>query len=226
MEKKILIVSEEYFYNHALVYAIHNKLNMHCSNMSPQEVYNSVILDNKSNTDVENKEKTILLWDFNNNETDDLWQMIEIVNENKMHDDLYVVIYNISDNTQLENKFVKKKVRGVIYEHCSFDHFIRAIEKILSDEVWFRRSVLSSYILGNSKKHNDSKNNNVNILTSREKDILLQVYIGKSNQEIADELFICTSTVKSHLHKIFRKIGVPNRIQAALWAAKNLLNRS
>lgn len=226
MENKILIVSDEYFYNHALAYVIQNKLNMDCNNISPEEIYDSVILSNNSNKVSKNKEKKILLWDFNNNKIEDLWKMISFINKNKMHNDIYVVIYNISDNTQLENDFINKKIRGVLYENYSFELFIKALNKIIYDEIWFSRCIISSYILGESKNNNDIYKSNANILTYREKDILLQVYIGKSNKEIADELFICTSTVKSHLHKIFRKIGVPNRIQAALWAAKHLHNRS
>ena len=46
--------------------------------------------------------------------------------------------------------------------------------------------------------------------------------VGSSNQEIAEKLFISTNTVKTHIYKIYKKIGVPSRIQAALWGAKNL----
>jgi len=45
---------------------------------------------------------------------------------------------------------------------------------------------------------------------------------GESNEEIADRLFISSHTVKSHLYRIYKKIEVPNRLQAALWAVKNL----
>ena len=43
-----------------------------------------------------------------------------------------------------------------------------------------------------------------------------------NSQEIADKLCISSHTVKTHIYNIFKKIGVPNRLQAALWAAKNL----
>ncbi|MFQ5717316.1 MAG: PAS domain S-box protein, partial [Nitrospinales bacterium] len=59
-------------------------------------------------------------------------------------------------------------------------------------------------------------------LTSREKEILLHVASGAANQEIADQLYISLHTVKTHIYNIFRKIGVDGRLQAALWAAKNL----
>jgi LuxR family transcriptional regulator of csgAB operon len=46
--------------------------------------------------------------------------------------------------------------------------------------------------------------------------------MGATNEEIGAKLCISTNTVKTHVYNIFHKIKVPNRLQAALWAAKNL----
>lgn len=51
-------------------------------------------------------------------------------------------------------------------------------------------------------------------LTKREVEILKEVYDGKSNQQIAEELFISESTVKAHVYNLFRKLGVKNRMEA------------
>ncbi len=53
------------------------------------------------------------------------------------------------------------------------------------------------------------------ILTQRELEILAHVAEGLSNKEIADALFISLDTVKSHLKKIYRKLGAQNRSHAA-----------
>ena len=60
------------------------------------------------------------------------------------------------------------------------------------------------------------------ILTHREIEILSLLAVGAKNEEIADKLYISTNTVKTHIYNIFKKINVTNRLQAALWAAKNL----
>ncbi len=60
------------------------------------------------------------------------------------------------------------------------------------------------------------------ILTPRQVEILALVAVGATNEQIADKLCISPQTVKSHLYNIFKKINVPNRVQAALWAAKHL----
>jgi DNA-binding NarL/FixJ family response regulator len=60
-------------------------------------------------------------------------------------------------------------------------------------------------------------------LTNRELEILVLISRGLSNQEIGEELYISTKTVKTHLYHIYKKIDVANRVQAALWAKKNTL---
>lgn len=58
-------------------------------------------------------------------------------------------------------------------------------------------------------------------LSERELEILRLVAQGKSNKEIASELFISINTVKVHLAKIFQRIGVVSRTEATLYAIKN-----
>jgi LuxR family maltose regulon positive regulatory protein len=53
-----------------------------------------------------------------------------------------------------------------------------------------------------------------NILSARETEILRVVASGLSNRDIADTLFISEETVKTHLRRIFEKMGVSSRIQA------------
>jgi len=58
-------------------------------------------------------------------------------------------------------------------------------------------------------------------LTEREKEVLRLVCDGMTNAEIATKLHVSRETVKSELKRIFRKIGVGNRTQAAVLLVKN-----
>ncbi len=58
-------------------------------------------------------------------------------------------------------------------------------------------------------------------LTAREKEVLRLVCDGLTNAEIASSLLVSRETVKSELKRIFRKIGVGNRTQAAVLLVKN-----
>lgn len=60
-------------------------------------------------------------------------------------------------------------------------------------------------------------------LTSRELEILLLMAQGKTNQEIADELFIALKTVKTHVSNILSKLNVQDRTQAVIYAFKHSL---
>lgn len=55
-------------------------------------------------------------------------------------------------------------------------------------------------------------------LTAREEEVLLTVARGRTNTEIADELYVSLSTVKSHLASLMRKLDARNRVEIAMWA--------
>lgn len=59
------------------------------------------------------------------------------------------------------------------------------------------------------------------LLTPREKDVLEQITLGKSNKEIAADLFITEKTVKTHVSSILSKLDLHDRTQAAILAMKN-----
>ncbi|WP_218125613.1 response regulator [Sinosporangium album] len=58
----------------------------------------------------------------------------------------------------------------------------------------------------------------VDPLTDRELDVVRHVARGRTNQEVAAELFVSLSTVKTHLGSIQTKLGVRNRVEIAAWA--------
>lgn len=60
-------------------------------------------------------------------------------------------------------------------------------------------------------------------LTNREREVLGLIAKGRSNQEIADELFITLKTVKTHVSNILAKLQVDDRTQAAIYAIKHQL---
>lgn len=57
--------------------------------------------------------------------------------------------------------------------------------------------------------------------TPREMEVLMLIGEGKSNQDIADELFIGIKTVKTHVSNVLSKLDVDDRTQAAIYAYKH-----
>ena len=62
----------------------------------------------------------------------------------------------------------------------------------------------------------------VDMLTAREREVLILVAAGLNNRQIAHKLDIAERTVKSHLHSIFQRLGATHRTEAAWWAQRNL----
>jgi DNA-binding NarL/FixJ family response regulator len=57
-------------------------------------------------------------------------------------------------------------------------------------------------------------------LSNREREILVLLAQGLSNAEISTRLWITEGTVKTHLHRVFTKLGCDNRVQAAMLAQR------
>lgn len=55
-------------------------------------------------------------------------------------------------------------------------------------------------------------------LTAREREVLALIALGRSNGEIVDDLFVSPHTVRNHINRIFRKLGVESRAQAIVLA--------
>jgi len=61
-------------------------------------------------------------------------------------------------------------------------------------------------------------------LSQREREIVALVAQGSKNKEMAEKMFISEQTVKNHLHNIFDKLGVSDRLELALYAIHNNLH--
>jgi len=132
---------------------------------------------------------------------------------------LYAV-YNLEPATPCDQEALLRGVRGFFYKKDPLDHFLKGIRSILAGEVWVSRGSLLNLVLQGAPRKAELPAQKT-LLTRREMEILAMVSTGARNDEIADKLYISSHTVKTHLYNIFKKIDVPNRLQAALWASKN-----
>jgi NarL family two-component system response regulator LiaR len=87
------------------------------------------------------------------------------------------------------------------------------------------QSILEPEVAGKMMKKMRQKNEHYlhEELTNREMEILLLMTQGKTNQEIADELFIALKTAKVHVSNILAKLQVQDRTQAVIYAFKHNL---
>ncbi|NIQ89281.1 MAG: response regulator transcription factor [Deltaproteobacteria bacterium] len=133
----------------------------------------------------------------------------------------HVALFNVSRDQGIEQSCVPEGIRGFFYEEDQLEIFLKGVKAVREGDWWLPREVMIKCIIEGTDEDVSSRRAN-EILTSRQTEILAQVAVGASNDEIAENLSVSPHTVKTHLYNIFKKIKVTNRLQAALWAAKHL----
>ena len=133
----------------------------------------------------------------------------------------FIGLFNIAREQGIEEEAVSRGIQGFFYERDPLEQFPKGVRAIFNGELWVSRKIMTEYIV-KDKKRGFLQGGNDTILTPREIEILTMISQGFPNRKVADKLCISYHTVKTHLYKVFKKINVPNRLQAALWVAKNL----
>jgi len=133
----------------------------------------------------------------------------------------HAVLFNVRPDEGIEKECVLEGIEGFFYEQDPLDLFLKGVRAVFDGELWLSRDIMTKCIREGARREKATRATSA-ILTSRQTEILALVSVGATNDEIAERLHISPHTVKTHLYKIFKKINVPNRMQAALWAAKNL----
>lgn len=111
-------------------------------------------------------------------------------------------------------------IRGFFSLDSSCSDLEKALHHIAHDELWVSRRViqLSLQYMTSFETYPAPKSNDTFGLTSREMEILKKIKLGMKNREIGDELIISEQTVKTHINRIFKKLGVDSRTKAILSA--------
>ena len=171
--------------------------------------------------DPDNRMQKLIFLDCLGKDTDACLQALESDQEILANGGCLVALFNVSAGPELEKAALERGVRGFFYREDSPERLLKGVQAILAGELWVSRDILTKSFLENQKGER-FKQKAVIKLTQRETEILALVSAGAGNEEIADKLCISPHTVKTHVYNIFKKINVPNRLQAALWAVKNL----
>lgn len=120
-------------------------------------------------------------------------------------------------------KAIAAGAKGYIDEAADPTEFINAIRAVNHGSVWAPRRVLSLFIERVSNSPGRIFPAGRVIFTDREKEVLEMLVAGRSNKEIGAPLGITERTVKAHVAKLMRKVGVQNRIALSVHAITNSL---
>ena len=133
----------------------------------------------------------------------------------------HIALFNVSRDQGIEQSCVPEGIRGFFYEEDQLEIFLKGVKAVREGDWWLSREVMIKCILEGTDEDISSRGGS-EILTRRQTEVLAQVAVGASNDEIAEKLCVSPHTVKTHLYNVFKKVKVTNRLQAALWAAKYL----
>ncbi|WP_159064914.1 LuxR C-terminal-related transcriptional regulator [Thaumasiovibrio subtropicus] len=124
-----------------------------------------------------------------------------------------LIIYNVPKETPSEELVAWKRLKGILFSDAPIAHITRSVDAVLKGEMWLPRSCMEK-MLSHYRTYTLPTHNPFDDLTRREKQILDRLVCGQTNQEIADELFVAESTVKTHIYKLYKKMNVHCRSEA------------
>ena len=135
-----------------------------------------------------------------------------------------VIVLTASED---KNEFVqamKLGCSGIVLKQTAPELIIKSIRKVYGGEIWLdshttaavMRQFASPGEAGGSAPGTKARERSP--LSQREREIVQLVAQGFKNKEMAEKMFISEQTVKNHLHNIFDKLGVSDRLELALYA--------
>jgi two-component system, NarL family, nitrate/nitrite response regulator NarL len=143
-----------------------------------------------------------------------------------------VVLFTGSDSKEEFVEAMKLGCAGILLKNSAAPLIAKSIQKVSEGEIWLDANTTAAVIRqfsappdfvspppGSGKSPRDRAQ-----LSQREREIIVLIAQGYKNKEIAEKMFITEQTVKNHLHNIFDKLGVSDRLELALFAIHNSLH--
>jgi DNA-binding NarL/FixJ family response regulator len=144
-----------------------------------------------------------------------------------------VIVLTASDD---KNEFVqamKLGTSGIVLKQTATELLIKSIRKVHAGEIWLdshtTAAVIRQFVAADeapqpTASQSPTRERERSPLSQREREIVALVAQGFKNKEMAEKMFISEQTVKNHLHNIFDKLGVSDRLELALYAIHNNLH--
>jgi DNA-binding NarL/FixJ family response regulator len=136
-----------------------------------------------------------------------------------VHDPLAVVVITTFDDDEYVHGALKAGAHGFLLKDAGPALLTQAIHAAAQGDALIAPSITVRLLATFADSHaSPPPAQPVEPLTVREEEILLPIARGRTNSEIADELHISISTVKTHLAALMRKLDARNRVEIAMWA--------
>ena len=131
-----------------------------------------------------------------------------------------VIVLTASEDPRQHVHALKQGASGIVLKQSATKLLAESIRKVHQGGIWLDAkgtAALMEHVFG-STTDNPAETRKNRGLSGREKEVVALVAQGFKNKEIASKLYVAEQTVKNHLHKIFDKLGVADRVELALYA--------
>lgn len=166
----------------------------------------------------DNLKPDVLLLDINMPKKNGLEVLQELKNRNSK---IKVLVLTVHNEVEYLMKAMEIGINGYLLKDSESSKLKKAIMTVIRGETYIQPSMIP--ILNSKMLNMKNDHDKLESLTKREFDVLKNLAVGMYNKEIATKLNISERTVKNHVSNIFKKIGVADRTQAAVFAIRNNL---
>jgi DNA-binding NarL/FixJ family response regulator len=134
-------------------------------------------------------------------------------------DPLAVIVITTFDLDEYVHGALKAGARGFLLKDAGPELLTQAVHAAGKGDALIAPSITARLLAAFADTHSGQlPAQPIEPLTSREEEVLIPVAQGWTNHEIADDLHISISTVKTHLASLMRKLNARNRVEIAMWA--------
>ncbi len=134
-----------------------------------------------------------------------------------------VIVVTAAENDRDVVRAMRLGARGVVLKQSASGLLVKSIRKVHAGEIWLDNRMTAEVVEAFKKSSDFGPRRDKPLLSEREREIVQLVAQGFRNREIGEKLFISEQTVKNHLHNIFDKLGVSDRLELALYAIHHRL---
>lgn len=132
---------------------------------------------------------------------------------------IQVLVLTTFDDDELIAQAMAVGAKGYLLKDTPSEELAQAIRSVAKGYSQFGPGILEKMLAGHQRSEIEVPEG-FDELTPREKDVLRLIGTGANNREIAEALFLSEGTVKNHITRLLGRLGVRDRTQAALLAAK------